>query len=303
MSCEEGFYMKIGIGTVQFGIDYGVSNKYGQTGIDEARAILQMAKERGVRIIDTASQYGMSEETIGKALPEDHSFSIVTKTPSFRVNTITKREIELLERTFYRSLQCMNQSSVYGLLLHHCDDVFAENGHLLLEKMNEMKQQGLIQKIGVSVYTEQQIERVLDLYNIDLIQLPINIFDQRLLKNGYLKRVKQQGIEIHARSIFLQGLLLMSLEELPAFFSPIYEHVVKYHHFLRQHGLSALQAALHFAIGIEDIDAVIVGVNNVDQFAEILQHLEPMPSTLDFSFLALDDERMINPANWVLERR
>jgi aryl-alcohol dehydrogenase-like predicted oxidoreductase len=290
--------MKIGLGTVQFGLDYGVSNKDGKTPPGEAARILETAERNGIRIIDTATLYGESESVLGKALPEKHSFDIVTKTPRF-TETGPAERAHLLEHAFRLSLQNLHVASVYGLLIHHADDLIGDGGNALMDRMLELKQQGLVKKIGVSVYSAEQIDRVLDKFSIDLIQLPVNVLDQRLLVSGHLARLKAAGIEVHVRSIFLQGLLLMDPDAMPPYFSPIRQHLVRYHEKVRQLGLTPVQAALGFVMGLNEVDAAICGVTTRQQLREILANANPCRADL-FAEFALFEEGMVNPSLWRL---
>ncbi|MBI5141426.1 MAG: aldo/keto reductase [Nitrospirae bacterium] len=289
--------MKIGLGSVQFGIDYGISNMEGKTSLDEVEKILDVAMHNAIRVVDTAAQYGTSEEVLGKTLSAKHDFKIVTKTPSFASSVITSDDEQRLEDSFAQSLQKMRIASCYGLLIHNADDLLSENGHILFAKIAELKQKGLVEKIGVSVYTAFQIDEILELFQIDIIQLPINVFDQRLLIGGHLSKLKKRGVEIHARSAFLQGLLLMPPENLPTFFDSVREHIKNYHRTIHKHGITAVRAALGFLINIPEIDFIICGVNNHSQLKEICAEAVPAES-MDFSRFALTDEFIVNPSTW-----
>lgn len=289
--------MKLGLGTAQFGIDYGISNQDGKTSLDEIEKILDVAMHNGISIIDTAAMYGTSEEALGKTSSDSFKFKIVTKTPRFTSSAITSDDVQRLEDSFFQSLQKMKHASIYGLLIHNADDLLNKNADLLFAKMSELKQKGLVEKIGVSVYTALQVDKILGKFQIDIIQLPINVFDQRLLISGHLSKLKKRGVEIHARSAFLQGLLLMSPEALPPFFDSMREHLENYHRTVHQHGLTPVRAALGFLIGIPDIDFIICGVNNHTQLKEICTEAVPVES-MDFSSFALSDESILNPSNW-----
>lgn len=288
--------MKLGIGTAQFGMEYGAFNEYGQTAIEEVSSIVAEAEKTGIKVIDTAPAYGNSEEVLGKCLRSRNHFRIVTKTPVFTANPITRMHAEHLQTALANSLKKMGLTSVYGLLIHHADNLLAVNGHLLYERMNHLKQRGMVNKIGVSVYTGEQIDKILESYAIDIIQLPLNVLDQRLLRSGHLKKLRQRGVEIHARSAFLQGLLLISPKQLPAYFQPVAKHIQKYHQFLHDNNLSPLQGALGFVIGVEEIEHVICGVNNMHQFQELLTCLPR--NDIDFSPFSLDDPKFIDPVKW-----
>ena len=288
---------KLGLGTAQFGQDYGISNKKGQCSICEVSSIIKMAEQKNVRVIDTAHLYGTSEVALGKTLPKNHRFDIVTKTTNFEGNDITLSEINFLEKKFFQSLKRLNQKSIYGILIHNANDVLKDGGSLLIEKIKDFKNQGLVEKIGVSVYTTEQIIQIIPNYSIDIIQLPISIFDQRLLKNNILKKIKSLGIEIHARSVFLQGLLLAEPGELSPHFSSILRHLKKYHLFLRKHRISPVQAALDFVSNIREVDVVLCGVSSMLELEEIISFFQ-QETNINFSSFAINDPKILNPSNW-----
>ena len=201
---------KIALGGVQFGIDYGVANNKGQVQIEEVQSILNYAKKNGVNILDTASGYGDSEGVLGKVGVDN--FQIITKTTSI------KQGVNGVVRIFYQSLKNLKQKKAYGLLIHDIGEIEHKQFDTLLIELARLKRQGLVKKIGVSVYNNQQIDYVLDNFSIDLIQLPINILDQRLINDESLVKLKKHNVEIHARSALLQGLLLMSINTIPYWF-------------------------------------------------------------------------------------
>ena len=289
--------MKLGLGTAQFGMDYGISRPGGKTDPDEVRRVLDVAAQNHIRIVDTAALYGTSEEVLGHALPANHGFSIVTKTPVFSGTEITADSARLVELSLRRSLTNMRLRAVYGLLIHHADDALAKGGNLLLEKMQELKRRGQTQKIGVSVYRAEQIDRVLDRFSIDIIQIPLNVFDQRLLRSGHLMKLKQAGIEIHARSVFLQGLLLMEPSSLPSYFDSIKAHLARYHEYLKNEGLTPVQGAIGFVAGLDAVDIVLCGVNNHLQLEEICSQWKPCDAGR-FSEFAVSNEGIVDPSRW-----
>jgi len=291
--------MKIGIGAAQFGLDYGVSNTEGITPIAEVAKILQQAESLDIEWIDTAPAYGDSEAVLGSCIQERRCFKIMTKTPLFDKGVIREEDIAHLRKTFILSLQHLKQSSIYGLLIHHADDLFAIDGQKLWDAMQALKDEGLVKKIGVSVYNAEQIDEALKRYAIDLVQVPVNIFDQRLLKNGHLKKLKDRHIEVHARSIFLQGLLLMEPSELPPYLSHAAPCLQKYHDLIKRLNMTAMDAALAFVDHLEEIDSFIFGLNNLKQLDDIVNALSFLKKDcIDFSSFAIEDPHIINPALW-----
>ncbi len=291
--------MKLGLGSVQFGLDYGIANSKGKTAAETVAAILELAAERGITVLDTATSYGDSEAVMGRALPPGQPFRVVSKTRYFRLPTISKDDAATLQTDFRASLERLGVDRLYGLLLHHCDDLFVPGGERLLAAMAEFKDRGLVEKIGVTVYERRQIEAVLAGFAIDLIQLPINVLDQRLTAGDFLASIKRAGVEIHARSAFLQGLLLMPPEEMPDYFAPIRPLMHDYRAAITASGMTAVQAALAFVRRNQAVDHVLVGVTSRAELAEILSAFEgPAFAEFDFSPFAVDDVRMVDPSQW-----
>jgi aryl-alcohol dehydrogenase-like predicted oxidoreductase len=292
--------MKLALGTVQFGLDYGISNNMGITTYEEVKKILRLAEQKGIVLLDTAPAYGKSEEILGNCLWAKHNFRIVTKTPVYTKTSIDKKDGQYLKETFQASLDRLRQPLLYCLLIHQVGNLFLSNGNILWEAMKELKAAGLVKKIGVSVYSPEQIKKVLAQYSPDVIQAPINVFDQRLIRNGYLKQLKKQGIELHGRSVFLQGLLLMSLVEIPKYFDPFKPLLNRYHKSLQKRGVSLLSAALGFVYGLPEIDYILVGVNSESHFKEIIEAVDKLHSLDQFNFseYTVNDESLINPSLW-----
>lgn len=288
---------KLGLGTAQWGMKYGVSNEQGQTSLDEVHRILKVAQSAEISLIDTASLYGNAEHTLGQS--NLSSFRVITKTPKFGRDLISKSDVEHLAQTFIASLQKLGLESTYGLLIHDAEDIFAPNGSLLVDVLQRLKSQGLVSKIGISIYSSSQIKRALDLFKPDIIQLPINVLDQRLIQDGTIAHLSQLGIEVHARSAFLQGLLLMNLNDMPAYFQPWTHLLSKWQRFCSDQRISPLRAALGFVCGLQDISYALVGVENHCQLKEILDD-STILNSLDFDQFASDSLKLIDPSLWSL---
>jgi aryl-alcohol dehydrogenase-like predicted oxidoreductase len=286
--------MRIGLGTAQFGSDYGVSNHSGRTPAPEVVRILEFARGVGIEVLDTAPAYGDSERALGRALADSRRFQVVTK---------TDRDADLagptrLRSVFHASLRALGLTRVYGLLVHDPKDLLSRSGRRLFEEMARLKQNGAVTKIGVSIYTREQIDWIIDSYAIDLIQLPVNLFDQRLVESGHLRALKKRGIEIHARSVFLQGLLLMDPEELPPNLRSAREPLAKFRETISNLGLSPLGAALGFIADIPEIDVALCGINCLAQLVEIQREIDSPRPSVPWSELAVRDESILNPCLW-----
>jgi aryl-alcohol dehydrogenase-like predicted oxidoreductase len=286
---------KIGLGTVQFGLDYGISNSKGQTSPQESALVLDHAAASGVRLLDTAPAYGDSELTIGRL--HAGRFRIVTKTVTRGTGSFSAADVQSVERTFQDSLSRLRADRVYGLLVHDVRDLLGDGSDLLYACLSQLKRRGLVEKIGVSTYTPAEVDSILARFSVDLIQVPLNVLDQRLLRGGQIRRLKQAGVEVHVRSAFLQGLLLMNPNDLQPHFDGVRDHLRSYHAAVQQSGRSPLQASLGFVLGIPEIDAVVCGVNDVAQFEQIVAKAVSLETDW-FERFAIDDESVLNPALW-----
>jgi len=291
--------MKIGLGAVQFGVDYGVSNTHGKTTKHEVSQILQFAYENGISVIDTATSYGSSENILGEVVTND-DWRFVTKTPHFSDNSLNSTHVNQLKESFNQSLFNLRKKYIYGLLLHSCDDLLKPGGELIFREMERLREIGMVKKIGVSAYSSKQIAAILGKFNIDIIQLPINIFDQHLFVDGWLEKLKNKNVEIHARSTFLQGLLLMPKTSIPTYFLPIKEKIELFSKSAQELSLSKLELALGFVQSIDGIDKVIVGVNTVDQLREIIRSTKVKVDFKQFVNLAINDSNYVDPSKWKL---
>jgi aryl-alcohol dehydrogenase-like predicted oxidoreductase len=290
--------MKLGIGTVQFGVDYGISNQSGQTPPSEVKKILKLASEHQICYLDTAASYGESESALGNAFPPSHSFRVITKTPTFSsISKIEAKHAEAIQESIETSLERLKCNSVYGILVHHFDDVMKPGGMRLIDRLKQLQCEGFVEKIGISVYSAEQIDLILQDFEIDLIQIPISVLDQRIVGSGHLKKLKARNIEIHARSVFLQGLLLMPIDLVPAYFKPIRSNLERYHTFLNEHNFSPIEAALGFVSNLEEVDVVLCGIADSGQLQDLIQ-TNPVPKEIDWADFGSSDPYMVNPALW-----
>ena len=290
--------MKIVLGTAQFGFNYGVSNEYGKVGCENVKQILQYSYNHNVRMIDTAKVYGNAEQVVGKSIDTGQDWKIITKIPEVTSNYIDSTHVAKLRKDFGESLLNLKKKRVYGLLLHSCDDLFKTNGNLLFEEMERLKYDGLVKKIGVSVYNKNQIDRVLDNFKIDLIQLPINILDQSLIYNGSLSKLKKHNVEIHARSVFLQGLLLMEKSLIPSYFRPIEKKLDAFYNLSKKLSLTNLELALGYVSNIDEIDKIAVGVAKLSQMQEIIKASLLQVEFVECRDIYIDNSSYTNPSLW-----
>jgi aryl-alcohol dehydrogenase-like predicted oxidoreductase len=295
---------RIGLGTAQFGLDYGVSNRLGQPSETEVDAILNFAAEMGVGLIDTAPSYGDAEILIGRYRPREHRFRIISKTPPIAESVIEKRHAAIVVDTIARSCERLQVAKLDGVLLHHAADLKKAGWQHLVDGVREAQSRGSVERIGISVYDPEELAQAESRLGFDLIQLPCNAFDRRLIVDGRLERLKSLQTEIHARSAFLQGLLLMRPTELPEYFSPVQPQLARLQADWSAQGLSPLAGCLAFILAQRQIDAVIVGVNAVAELAGIKSALAQI-SAMQFDAPAIEDidSRYLDPRGWPISTR
>lgn len=293
MNSTVGASSKFAIGTAQFGLDYGVANRQGRIGVDEGEKILADAHHAGVDTIDTAIAYGVSEATLGKiGVAQWH---IVSKLPG-----IPQEVVDVdgwVESQIEGSLRRLNVARLGALLLHRPGDIFSAKGQMLPRALQKCQEQGLIGKVGASIYAPDELPALLDALAIDLIQAPLNILDRRMVESGWIERLTGKGIEVHVRSVFLQGLLLLDNTQRPDKFSlwqPLWDAWASW---LAQYRISALEASIRFAWNVAGVSKLVVGVDSAEHISQILA-INPLPLADVPDFSSLGDERLINPSAW-----
>ncbi len=286
---------KIALGTVQFGIDYGINSENGQIRPEEVRGILNYAYSQNIDLLDTAPAYGSSEKVLGEANVQN--FKVVTKTRHFDNAEISNDDIDLLKKDFSCSLVDLRQESFYGVLVHNARDLLKPGSKKLFDQLESLKQAEKIKKIGVSVYDNKQLQSILENFDIDIVQLPFNILDKRLIDSGMLVKLQNRGIEVHARSVFLQGLLLMSNQDRPRKFHRWNALWKTWHEWLNDNQITALEAAIRHAVSMPEISKVLVGVDTKDQLKEIIIASDGILPNIPAE-LYTNDVNLLNPSNW-----
>jgi aryl-alcohol dehydrogenase-like predicted oxidoreductase len=289
---------RCGLGTAQFGMFYGAFNAEGVPSRETVKSILKKAGQLGLSLVDTARQYGESELALGHCSDELQNFDVITKTPKFSDGRISATDARMLRESFEISLQLLHIPSVYGLLIHHAPDLLAPGGDLLYEELLQLKNEGRVRRIGVSIYTGEVAESIIEKFPLDLIQLPVNVLDRRLLDKGVLSRLARNEVEIHARSVFLQGLLLADPETLTSRFESVRGTLRAFHATARRAGISPAHAALHYVLRIPEISRVIVGVESITQMCDLFCDF-PEKADMDFSEFRADEIEILNPSFWV----
>lgn len=284
---------RLALGTVQFGLPYGIANRAGQVSRLEARGMLQLASANGIDTIDTAIAYGESETCLGEVGTQ--GYKLVTKLPS--VPDACSDINGWVEEQMAASLSRLGVTAVHGLLLHRADQLLAPNGKDIYQALQGMKNSGRVEKIGVSIYAPTELDAITRQFRLDLVQAPFNLVDRRLQTTGWLQRLKAEGVEIHTRSAFLQGLLLMTKDAIPTRFALWNDVWRTWCQWLAGHDVSAVQACLAYPLSFPEIDRVVVGADSASQLAQIITAANN-PLQADLPELQCEDDNLINPANW-----
>ena len=285
---------KLALGTVQFGLDYGVANETGQVAFEEVHHVMDLAKTNEIDVLDTAIAYGTSEEVLGKVVVD--GFRVVTKLPPLAENQ--NNVAQWVTEQVRESLARLGQKKLYGLLLHRSEDLSAAQSGQLIQALADLKDVGIVQKIGVSIYSPDELEMVCKKINIDLVQAPLNVVDRRMETSGWLDRLKSDGVEIHTRSVFLQGLLLMERSKIPMKFSRWSNMWNIWQENLRELGVTPLEACLSYPLSLDQVDQVMVGVDSAKHLQDIISAASSVDHVPDTSFMLSNDKNLINPYNW-----
>ncbi len=286
--------MKIALGTVQFGLDYGAFNAAGQVSLDDASSILDFAHHNGVRLLDTARAYGESEQVLGQ-LGAAKRFDIVTKIPSLKMEA---DKATAITRSVNQSQIALGVNSIATVLFHDENDLIGDDGGSNWKAVCALQERGEIERIGVSVYDGATAKKIAKDFPISVVQLPVSIFDQRSLIDGSLDWLAENGIDVHARSVFLQGFALAAPEKLTDHLKPFAPLLRSFQDCAKNHSISPLAGAVKFVEGLDAVDKIVVGIQSKKELAEIIKTTECSLSTLPAREFACSDPRLIFPANW-----
>ena len=285
--------MKLALGTAQFGLPYGIANRAGQVALDDAAAIVRRARAAGINMLDTAIAYGDSEQRLGSIGVRD--WAIVSKLPP--VPDACGNIVEWVSASVEKSLERLAVDRLYGLLLHSPGQLAEERGGELYRALSAVKDAGLVGKIGVSIYAASELDALVPRFPLDIVQAPFNVVDARLLESGWLARLAAARVEVHVRSVFLQGLLVMPPDARPSKFARWSGLLRAYDAWLERTGTTPLQACLRYVLGVPQIDKVIVGVETVSQLQELID--ASAGGSVDApAHLRCDDLDLVNPARW-----
>ena len=281
---------KIILGTVQFGLSYGINNPTEKISKSDASNILAEAKKSGISILDTSYAYGDSEHVLGEILENDNFFKIISKLP---------RTIANPKSIFMETTQRLKKNKLYGYLIHHFD-FFKENQKIWTDIQN-LKKDGWVENTGFSLYHPSELAYLFSKkIDFNIVQIPYNIFDRAF--EPYLKELKQRNIDVHIRSVFLQGLFFNSVDELPEKLQPLKPYLVSMNEFCMKRGITIEELALNGVIHNPNIDGVLVGVKNIVQLQKNFRSIwtemsEDISEYIDT--IEVKEKALLNPVNWI----
>ena len=284
---------KLILGTVQFGLNYGVNNKLGQMSTLEAHEILDLALKSGVKTLDTAAAYGTSERVIGDfiKLKDQNPFNVITK--------LALKEGITWESSLKNSQINLGIGQIDTLMFHSYSD-YANTKGQLQERLSSQKGKGF-NKLGVSVYTNEELAAVATDEHIDLVQAPFNLLDNDSLRGEALRKCKEHNKEVHTRSAYLQGLFFMEVKNLPERLKPLRKELGVIHDISKAADISIGALALSYALSKPYIDGVLIGVDSLNQLEQNLQwaHTENLESYFEMmDNLKVKEVSLLNPVNW-----
>lgn len=288
--------MKLALGTAQFGSAYGVANSSGKVPFNEAQRILDFARGAGIDVLDTAVGYGDCESVLGSL--KVSGWRLITKIPPLDDSAINVES--WVTAHVNASMQRMGVDSLYGVFLHRSEDILNDRGSQYVRALLQLRDSGRVTHVGYSIYSPAILGELTSRLWPDIVQTPFNVFDQRIKNSGWLDKLTSGGTMVHARSVFLQGLLLMHESGRPAYFDSWKAMLSNWLKVVAAEGGSPLEIALNFALQEKMLDRVVVGVDSLAQIEQIVAAVKDV-AIPDLSGFACDDVRLIEPFRWKVQ--
>jgi aryl-alcohol dehydrogenase-like predicted oxidoreductase len=285
---------RIVLGGAQLGLPYGILNGGETLSREEVARILDTAVDHGIDSIDTAIAYGQSESIIGET--SQNRFNIISKLPPLPVDI--SNVSEWVHSQVQGSLSRLKCTSLDALLLHRPQDLTGAQGVELYAAIESLMAEKMIHRFGVSIYSPDDLEGIIDTFEIHVVQAPLNVFDRRIL--GVTDQLSALNIEVHVRSVFLQGVLIASPQDRPHRFEPWSEHFALFDEWVRSSGVSAMACCMGFALQQPGIAKLVIGTTSAESLDEIMNSIPnsvlEVPTHLQSSVEQLIDPRIWNAA-------
>lgn len=282
---------KIVIGSAQFGSDYGINNRKGELSLNEIKRIKNYAQKNSINSFETAQSYGSAEKKLGKL--NLTRFKIITKLQ--RLNKIYSKKA--IDNHIKNSLKKLKVKKIYGLLVHDVNDLTGPNGSKVFKLLEKYKKKQIVKNLGVVVYNLKELKKVTKKFKFDIISVPCNIFDRRFIESEVIKKLKGSNVKIYARSIFLQGLLLLNVNKIPANFLKWKNEFLRFNNLSNRKKISKVEICTKFVLENDLIDKIIIGCDSFNQFKNIVDINYNKKLNLKFKFKT-NNEKLINPSLW-----
>lgn len=283
---------KLGLGSAQFALDQSQMTGRGRSPAAEAKEILEIAARAGLGVFDVAGRSGQAEGTLGEILPRPHPFKITISTVR------PDRGPDLVETELRATLRRLRLERADTILVPSAADLCGPHGAALWERLNFLKDEGLARRIGVALYASDDPVGVARRFRPDVIQAPASLLDQRLLVSGALADIAEMGVEVHLRSIFLNGLLFLPPDRVPAQLKGAAGRISRARRMIAEGRSDPLQAALGFALSRKEAAAVLVGVTSAAELSAVIAAASSPPPDLDWDDMALDDPDALDSRHW-----
>ncbi len=280
------------LGGAQFGNKYGAFNKDNEVNLQKLTCIINFAKKNHLNFIDTSPDYGNSESMIGNL--NTKNFKIITKIP--KIENTREDPKKVIEKIIEKSLNNLKTNNLYGILFRSPSYLLKEPFFSIWEEAKKLKRKNLFKKVGITIYEPDELDLVFEKLKPEIVQFPYNLFDQRMKNSGWIDVLYKKEVELHARSVFLQGLLLTKYKDFPAKFSQFQSEWFQYHNWLKKNNISAIDACINFILLEKKITKIIVGIESVQQLREIVNI--KFKNIIYSNWKKNIDEKLYNPLKW-----
>jgi aryl-alcohol dehydrogenase-like predicted oxidoreductase len=302
---------KLTLGTAQLGLDYGIANKSGKPSIDKAYSILDKAIEQGIRSFDTAYAYGSSEKVLGNYFAQNKDIlkeSVITTKIVLGNSPVQNEEkiSDVVSEKIQTSLERLKVDVVDNLMLHHVSDLDKYKDDIV-SALLRVKEKGYTKKIGISAYNQDDLEKIMKYDAFECVQIPINIIDMRLTKEGMLKKLKSNSVYIYARSVFLQGLFFMNYEKIPKNLGGAGKYLKVLNNLSDKLGMSIAKLALAYVRDIKEVDSLVIGAETPEQIQENVELINSPSIPIKYmkqisEYFENVPEFYLEPWRWELEK-
>jgi len=280
------------LGTANFGFDYGINKKKIKN--KDLKKIIDYAKKENIKFIDTAINYKNSEKNIG--LINSYNLKIITKLPQIpkKIINVEKWIVNKIKQSCNR----LKTNSLYGVLIHDTAELKDKKiSKKIYKAFDYLLKKKIVKKIGLSIYDPSELDRFFDKYNYQIIQAPINIFDQRIISSGWGKKLINRNVEIFARSVFLKGLLLKDADKVPKEFLKWHQKFIKFEKWVQKENISKVEACIRSTKSIKEVKKIILGISNLDQLKENINFLKKKKLLIPAD-LNIKSGKILNPKKW-----